>query len=106
MKPRKAQRFRLRFRIFFSGGTVEGEGTVTDISKTGCKVECDTEVQPGIDLELHVFLPDHNWPMKVEQATVRWVRGRTFGLEFTNLRPTERERLRRFAANLELGHGH
>jgi len=44
--------------------------------------------------------------MKVEQAKVRWVRGRTFGLEFTKLRPTERERLRRFTANLELGRGH
>lgn len=106
MKPRKAQRFRLRFRIFFSGGGLEGEGTVTDISKTGCKVECDTMVKIGTEVELHVFMPDHNWPMKVEQATVRWVRRRTFGLEFIKLRPPERERLRRFTANLELGHDH
>ena len=41
--------------------------------------------------------------MRVEQAAVKWTRGREFGLEFVRLLPKEEETLRRVVKDLESG---
>ena len=46
-------------------------------------------------LKLSLFLDDFKWPLRVEQAIVRWIDGKQFGLEFTSIRLAQRERLRR-----------
>jgi hypothetical protein len=51
-------------------------------------------LQPGMALKLSLFLPDYNWPLRVDRAIVRWVAGQDFGLEFTTIRMAQRERLR------------
>lgn len=94
--PRKAPRHTLQCRIFFAAGTLEGEGTVYNLSKTGCHVRCETTVQPGMDLALSFFIPDYGWPLRVDHAIVRWARGEDFGVEFVEMQPTQRERLRLF----------
>lgn len=93
---RKAPRIRLACRLFFSGGDFqEGEATVIDLSKSGCAAESETPVEVGMMLDLSLFLPDFEWRLHIEHAIVRWVDGHTFGLEFENMRPVHRERLRR-----------
>jgi hypothetical protein len=41
-----------------------------------------------------------SWPLRVDEAQVRWVNGNTFGLQFTLMHPEERVKLRQVIANL------
>jgi hypothetical protein len=95
-ETRKAPRIRLGCRLFFSNEeNLEGEATIIDLSKSGCAAESETPVEVGMTFELSIFLPDYEWRLHVDRSIVRWVHGQTFGLEFQNLRPVHRERLRR-----------
>ena len=92
---RRGRRLIMNRRLFFFGdGEFEGEATVLDISTNGCKATSLTEVKTGQTLKLSLFLQDQQWPLRIDHAIVRWVEGETFGLEFTGIRPAQRERLR------------
>ncbi len=103
MMDRKGPRFKTRIRIFFSGGAIEGEGTVVDLSKGGCRVECETELAIGDEVEAWVYPPDHEWPLKIERAIVRWRKATEFGLEFLQIQPAQKERLRLVLNGKNLG---
>jgi len=45
-------------------------------------------------LRLSLFLHDQKWPLRIDEALVRWVNGGMFGIEFTGIRPAQRERVR------------
>jgi hypothetical protein len=45
-------------------------------------------------LRLSIFLKDQKWPLRIDQAVVRWVNGQRFGIEFIGIRLAQRERLR------------
>jgi len=92
---RRGRRLRIDCRLFFFGeDEFEGEAQVLDISTNGCQVSSQVAVQVGMQLRLSIFLGDQKWPLRIEQATVRWVRGQNFGLEFIGIRSAQRERLR------------
>jgi len=98
---RKHTRFRVDFRSTFSGGTVlEGGGTVPNLSLGGCRVESAASVQVGLVMELRIYVPWLDWPLLIDEAAVRWVRGHTFGLAFIRLGETEDERLRQVVKGL------
>ena len=95
-KPRSVPRHKLECRTFFAGGGLEGEGVVVDLSRSGCKVRCETVPDAGAELEINLFLPDYPRPLKVERSVVRWVKGERFGVEFLDIQASQRERLRIF----------
>lgn len=94
MKERRVQRFKAEFRIFFSGEGGEGEGTLLDLSKTGCRVQSETEAGSGSEVAAWIYPPDHDWPLKIDRAVVRWTKQTEFGLEFVEMLPAQKERLR------------
>lgn len=95
MAERRGRRLSLSCRLFFFGeDNFEGEATVLDLSTNGCQATSLTEVQVGMVLHLSLFLHDQNWPLRIDEAMVRWVNGQNFGLEFTGIRPAQRERVR------------
>ena len=98
---RKARRVQLRCIVKFSSGEIEGEGTITNISTSGCRAESDINMAEGLDVQIIIFLPDQSPPMKVERASVRWVSGNAFGLSFILFFPSERARLRAFIERLK-----
>lgn len=100
MELRKYPRFRVQFRGTFSGDQIDGEGRVIDLSRGGCKIESDLRIPAGTTLELRLYVPDLDWPMRVEQAAVKWARGRQFGIEFVRLLPKEEETLRSLIKDL------
>jgi hypothetical protein len=51
-------------------------------------------------MEVRIHVPDLEWPLMIDGATVQWVRGQTFGLCFMQVRETERERLRQVIERL------
>ncbi len=92
---RRGRRLSISRRLFFFGeDELEGEATLLDISTNGCQATSLTEVQLGATLKLSLFLEDQQWPLRIDEAIVRWVKDQSFGLEFTGIRPAQRERLR------------
>jgi len=95
MAERRGRRLRLSCRLFFFGeDDFEGEATILDLSTGGCQATSLTEVQVGTTLRLSLFLHDQQWPVRIDGAMVRWVNGNSFGLEFTEIRSAQRERVR------------
>ena len=95
LAERRGRRLNLNCRLFFFGeDDFEGEATVLDLSTHGCQAKSLTQVQVGMVLRLSLFLDDQKWPLRIDEALVRWVNGEKFGLEFTGIRPAQRERVR------------
>jgi hypothetical protein len=95
MAERRGRRLNLSCRLFFFGeNDFEGEATVLDLSTNGCQATSLVHVQVGMILRLSLFLHDQKWPLRIDEALVRWVKGENFGLEFTGIRPAQRERVR------------
>ena len=50
-------------------------------------------MEPGISVELRIHVPDLEWPLLIEAASVQWVRDQIFGLAFFRITDTEHQRL-------------
>ena len=98
---RKSRRVELRCILRFSSGEIEGEGTITNISTSGCRAESDINMAEGLDVQVILQLPGQSPPVKVERASVRWVSGHAFGLSFILFFPSERARLRTFIETIK-----
>ncbi len=80
---------------------------MNDISMGGCKVGSPTPVDTGTYLEMRIYIMGApEFPLKVDQAVVRWAKEQEFGIEFISFSPKEEERLRRFVITLETGQSH
>lgn len=102
-KDRRGRRVKVPCRFFFFGqDDFEGEGTVLDISTSGLKASSSIALQIGMLLKLSLFLPDYKWPLRVDEAIVRWVNGQDVGIEFTSVRPAQQERLRALVMKAKL----
>lgn len=96
-------RFTTQFRSTFSRLREEGVGRTLDLSSGGCKIESEMKVVQGTTFECRLHVPGLDWPLRIDEATVRWVDGNTFGIEFTRIRQEETAKLNRVLANLEEG---
>lgn len=99
-EKREHPRFTAQFRSTFSGGQREGQGKTLDLSDGGCRIESDYPVVVNASFECRIYAPGLSWPLRVDEAQVRWVNGNTFGLQFTVMHPEERVKLRQVIANL------
>ena len=96
-KERRGRRVRVGCRLFLFGeDDFEVEARVLDLSAGGCSAESSVPVQVGTELRLSLFLADHRWPIRIDGAVIRWVSGKSFGMEFFKLTPAVQERLREF----------
>lgn len=72
---------------------VKKEGTIKDLSKTGCKIAGYNPPPPGSTVTLHLHLEDGKAPLCLTEATVSWVAGSSFAVRFSKLSQDERKRL-------------
>ncbi|MCP9451353.1 MAG: PilZ domain-containing protein [Nitrospira sp.] len=101
-RERRGQpRFSAQFRSCLSGGQLEGQGRTVDISAGGCKIESEVTVPPGTVLECRIYIPGLDWPLRIDEAQVKWTKGNVFGVLFTGVNPQEREKLKMVLAELE-----
>ncbi len=100
-KIRKARRVELRCALGFASGEIEGDATITNISTSGCRAESDINMAEGLDIQVIIQLPNQSPPVKIERASVRWVSGNAFGLNFILFFPSERARLRTFIEHIK-----
>ena len=99
-EQRQQPRFTSQFRSTFSGEQREGQGRTLDLSTGGCKIEADLPVVMGDAFEFRIYVPGLDWPLRIDEAQVRWVKAGTFGIQFTKIRPEEAEKLYQVIANL------
>ena len=98
---RATPKFRVQFRTTRSASTkMEGTGVMLDLSMGGCRIESPVTVELGVSLKLSIYVPDLDWPLMIEAASVQWVRDQIFGLAFIRIRDTERQRLEQVVSAL------
>lgn len=100
MEQRQLPRFTSQFRSTFSGGQREGQGRTLDLSTGGCKIETELPVVEGESFECRIYVPGLDWPLRIDEAQVRWVKAGTFGIQFTKTQPDEEVKLKRVIASL------
>lgn len=94
-KDRRGRRIAMTCRMFFFGeDDFEGEAKLLDLSASGCRASSSIPITVDMSLRLSLFLLDHQWPLRINEAIVRWIDQDQFGLEFVNLTMAQRERLR------------
>ncbi len=75
-----------------------GKGIVRDISAGGCRIQGDHQVKLGMKLTLRMDHPEDTIPLEIEQAVVRWVSGRDFGVRITKIHDSGTRRLARLVS--------
>lgn len=93
---RSQKRLEVVCPVMFAGAPFIGEGVLSNLSRTGCRVECDRAVLQGSYMALRLLLPDGLRSLIVEFAAVRWVHEQHFGIEFLRLPSAEHARLEKF----------
>lgn len=99
---RKHQRFSVQFPVTFTGETVAGQGSALNLSREGCMIESDSQLEEGAYLAVSIHFQQVLLPLQIELAAVRWVNGRVFGLEFRYMQPDQYESLERILSTLEI----
>lgn len=105
-KPRAHERrvqprFTAQFRSTFSGPRQEGQGRTLDVSVGGCKIESDMKMEQGAKFECRLHIPGLDWPLRIDEATVRWVDGNCFGFAFSRIIPEELAKLKTVLSEFE-----
>ncbi len=101
-KDRRVQpRFTAQFRSTLSGQKQEGQGRTLDVSAGGCKIESDMKVEQGAKFECRLHVPGFDWPLRIEEAAVRWIGDNSFGISFSRIAPEELAKLKAVLSDLE-----
>jgi hypothetical protein len=104
MDLRRHQRFPVHFHSLLSGPKLsESVGTIVNLSEGGCCVETDSQVYTGIQLALRLQVTGEETPIRIDQAAVRWNRGREIGVGFITVAPSNKERLDQLLERLKRG---
>ena len=93
-EQRTAPRIGVKFRAMVSG-SIESEGTgiILDLSRSGCRLESQLLMLPGLSLELRIAVPGLEWALTIDGADVQWANEETAGLAFVRIREAEEQRL-------------
>lgn len=100
---RAAPRFPVQFPTTFSGPVqAEGTGIVRDLSRGGSRIESPMSPRQGQSLALRIHVPGQPL-LLVDEGSVQWVSGQTFGFSFFRMAAAERDRLDAVLADLHAG---
>ena len=93
-EKRTAPRVAVRFHAMASGSVQsEGTGILLDLSRSGCRLESQLLMLPGLSLELRIAVPSLEWALMIDGADVQWANEDIAGLAFVRIRETEQQRL-------------
>lgn len=94
---RYAERAVLQARVLYASENgsrlLKAEGALSDLSKSGCKIEGTVSPPEGSHVTLFLYLADGRPPLCLTEATISWVRGSAFAVKFPDLTPEERKRI-------------
>jgi hypothetical protein len=89
---------RVDFRTLLAHSFTEQTGRVESLWATGCTIL--TTEHPACDtlLELRIYLPDGEWPLRVDRAQMTWGHWDSFTVDFLSLPAGDQQRLREYLA--------
>lgn len=94
---RYAERVPIHYRVSYTGTegarVVNLEGSLRDLSQTGCKVLGTVLPALGATITVTLHLEDGQAPLRVTDGTVSWIKGSVFALRFPKLTEEERKRI-------------
>ncbi len=99
-EKRQQPRFTSQFRSTITGGQGEGQGRTLDLSIGGCMIETDFPVVVGASFECRIYVPGLDWPLRIDEAQVRWVKANTFGIQFKKIQRDEEAKLKQVITSL------
>ena len=73
--------------LYYLSGECVGKGVVTNLSQSGMRIQGEHAVEPGLNLALRLAFEDDGQTIEIERATVQWVDGYDFGLDFVRISP-------------------
>jgi PilZ domain-containing protein len=73
--------------VHYLSGEFIGKGIMTNLSQSGMRVQGDHRVTPGMQISIRLTFAENESSVQIERATVRWVNGCDFGLEFVRIAP-------------------
>ena len=97
---RKGQRFKTFATVKYRGPRVAGEGIIKDLSLTGSYITGNVPVSVGTVLALEIFVPGDQDLLRIERATVKWVKRAEFGVVFDSPPPDVAGRITQLIARL------
>jgi hypothetical protein len=59
------------------------------------------KVEQGAKFECRLHVPGLDWPLKIDEVTVRWVDSNSFGIAFSRITPEEFAKLKTVLSALE-----
>jgi hypothetical protein len=90
---RKNQRLKKLVPVRYLGDGMTGEGIIKDLSLSGSYMTGNAPVSVGMTLALQMFVPGDPEPLLIDRATVIWVKGSEFGVDFDTPEPKAAERI-------------
>ena len=103
IESRKHHRIPVTFKVTlsFSDGKAEGQGSILNISQGGCAVQGSRRVPEQALLRLCIQPSDWIEQIVVENASVKWARGRDFGVEFMNVEAHSRDQIQQLLGEMK-----
>lgn len=93
MQLRCSPRMNVRYPASVQTDDGAGEGTLFELSATGCRMQSNVALTPGSYLALHIDTAETESPLAVEVSIVRWHKDNQFGIEFLRYAQGVRERV-------------
>lgn len=86
---RNHSRFPVSWPVLYGNDTFLAEGTVLDLTALGWRVAGSMPVAPGMQLTLQVSVPERPTPLRIQRATVLWVKDHEFAIEAQEMVPID-----------------
>ena len=106
---RKNQRIKRLVPVRYLGDGIVGEGIIKDLSLNGSYITGNAAVSIGVAIALQIFVPGDPEPLLIDHATVKWVKGSDFGVDFDTSQSEVTERIAKIISTLvktQHGSGH
>jgi len=97
---RKNHRLKKLLPVRYIREGIVGEGIIQDLSLSGSYITGNAPVSVGMALALEIFVPGDPVPLLVDRATVKWVKGSDFGVDFDTSQPKLADRITQVISTL------
>jgi hypothetical protein len=97
---RKNQRIKRLVPVRYLGDGIVGEGIIKDLSLNGSYITGNAAVSTGVAIALQIFVPGDPEPLLIDHATVKWVKGSDFGVDFDTSQSEVTERIAKIISTL------
>ena len=101
---RKNHRLKKLMPVRYLRDGIAGEGIIKDLSLSGSYITGNAPVSVGMVFALQIFVPGDPVPLLIDRATVKWVKGSEFGVDFDTPKPKVAERITKVISTLVKTH--